>query len=457
MRNDDRAFIQILKSLAKIDNPDVIREELEDFRPEDVAEAFPRLSVEEQVGVLRQLDAETAAYVLVELPRDTTRDLLDELPDFALAHYLDILPMDEAVELKEDLDPERFENLLELIPREDAQEIRRLLMYPEDSAGRLMTEDFVEVQPEESIESLIDHIRMAPEGEYETVNDIYVLNEDRHLLGVFSLRQALRAPMGATARDVMNDNIIGSTATTPAEEVARQIARYGFYAMPILDERGRMLGIFTVDDAQALLKEEETEDMLKLAGVSGSVEAYLSLDVFQLVKRRLPWLLALFVAEFLTGTVMRHYAEGSGESALNPITFFIPLLIGAGGNCGSQVTTTITRSLAVGEIRTSDVLLVVRRELMVATIIGLTLGLCGYIRAMMWNSGTSLSIVVGLALPAIVVWATTIGSMLPMAAKRVGIDPAVMSAPFITTFVDATGLVIYFEIAKRFLGPHLGV
>jgi magnesium transporter len=456
MRSDDKAFIQILRSLAKLDNPDIIREELAQFRPEDIAEAFPRLTIEEQVGILRQLDAETAAYVLVELPRDTTRGLLDELPDFALAHFLDILPMDEAVELKEDLDPERFERLLELIPKEDAQEIRRLLVFPDDSAGRLMTEDFVEVHPDESISSLLDHIREAPEGEYETVNDIYVLNEDRHLVGVFSLRQAIQAPPGATARDIMNTNIVAAQAVTPAEEVARQIARYGFYAMPLLDERGRMLGIFTVDDAQALLKEEETEDILKLGGVSGSVEAYLSLSPLQLVKRRLPWLMALFVAEFLTGTVMRHYAKSAEGEALNPITFFIPLLIGAGGNSGSQVTTTITRSLAVGEIRTSDVFLVMGREFLVALMIGSALGLVGFGRALLWQSGWSLSVVVGLALPAIVIWAATIGSMLPILAKRLGIDPAVMSAPFITTFVDATGLIIYFEIAKRILGPTLG-
>lgn len=453
MRTDERTFIDRLRSLAKIDDPVVIREELEGVRPEDLAESFTRLSNEEALAILRQLDEETASDVLTELPSEMTRALVTELPDETLVHYLDILDMDDAVELHEVLPAERFDALLEIIPAEDRHEIRRLMSYPEGSAGRLMTEDFVEVAPETTMHELLRHIREAPEDEYETVNDIYVLNEDRHLLGIFSLRQAVRALPTATAREVMVADLITCSADTPAEQVARDIARYGFYAMPVVDDRGRMLGIFTVDDAQEVLRQAETEDVLKLGGVVGDAESYISLGVWQLVKRRLPWLVILFVAEFFTGSVLRHYtgvAEEGGDTPLAKLLVFVPLLIGAGGNCGAQVTTTITRALAIGEVRASDIFLIFRREFSVSLLVGATLGLIGFTRAYLgWHSGLQISLVVALALPAICLWASSVGSLLPITAKRFGVDPAVMSAPFITTFVDATGLIIYFEIARK--------
>jgi magnesium transporter len=455
MRTDEKTLVERLRSLAKIQSPDVVRQELEGVRSEDIAEAFQRMEVEEGLAVLQQLEADTAADVLVELPTEIAKAYITELPDTTLAHYLDILPMDDALELREELPDERFEALLHLIPDEDALEIRRLMQYPEDSAGRLMTEDFLEVGPEETMVDVLQRIRETPEEEYEMVNDIYVLDPARHLLGVFSLREAIRSDPNVTAEDVMDDDVVSVPPETPGEEVARQIARYGLYAMPVLDRRGRMVGIVTVDDAQEILEDAATEDVLKLGGVSGDAEAYLSLGTWQLIKRRIPWLLILFVAEFLTGTVLRHYtgtAQEGGATRLAQLIVFLPLLIGAGGNSGSQVTTTITRALAVGEIRPHDAFLVFRREIVVALAIGACLGTIGFGRALMWQSGFEISLTVGLALPAIVIWAATVGSVLPLGAKRLGIDPAVMSAPFITTFVDATGLIIFFEIARHVLG-----
>lgn len=452
MKLDVKTFLDRLRSLSRVENRDVVRSELEGLLPADIAQGFERLSTSEGLNILRQLDDETAAQVLIELPTELARRYVAELPDTTLAFYLDILPMDDALELQEELEPDRFEALLEVIPREDALEIRRLMAFPEGSVGRLMTEDFFEADPEATMESILADIRLAPEGKYETVNDIYVIDGARHLLGVFSLRQAIRADPTDVAKDVMVEAIVTVPATEEAEEAARLVAKYGFYAMPVVDARGRMLGIFTVDDAQEVVSEADTEDVLKLGAVSGDAEAYLSLSVWQLVKRRLPWLVALFVAETLTGSVLRYYGEKDDGLGIAPLTFFIPLIIGAGGNCGSQVTTTITRALALGEVGTSDWLVVVRRELPTALIIGLCLGTIGFLRAYFgWHSGLPLSMVVAGALPAVVLWAATVGSMLPIGAKRIGVDPAVMSAPFITTFVDATGLIIYFEIARRVL------
>jgi len=463
MRTDEETLVDRLRSLAKVASPDVVREALDGVRAEDIAEALTRLEVEEGLPILQNLESSTAADLLVELPTETARRFLAELPDTTVALYLDILPMDDALDLREELPPERFEALLEVIPPEDAQEIRRLMSYPDDSAGSLMTEAFFAAAPDQSMVEIFGDIRRAEEGKYETVNDIYVLDDARHLLGIFSLRQAIRADLKDEAKDVMKADVITCSAWDSAEDVARQISRYGFYAMPVLDYRGRMLGIFTVDDAQTILQEADTEDVLKLGGVAGDAEAYLSLSVWQLVKRRLPWLLVLFVAESLTGSVLRWYnptsdAVGRGTTPVEVyarLSLFLPLLIGAGGNSGSQVTTTITRALGIGEVRPGDVWAIFRREFATAIVTGLSLGLLGFIRAWLgWQESLPICLVVAAALPAIVLWATTIGSMLPLAAKRIGIDPAVMSAPFITTFVDATGLIIYFEIARRLLPYH---
>ncbi|MCW5937723.1 MAG: magnesium transporter [Fimbriimonadaceae bacterium] len=429
-----------------------LRQELAGQRAEDLAAALERLSRDEGRALLEQMDSLKAGYVMVELPTETARGLAADLPDEVLAVYLDVLPMDDAIDLHEELGDERFDVLLNLIPPEDAREIRRLLYYPERSVGRAMTEKFFEASPDATMQSIMDDLRLASEDKYETVNDVYVVDEDRFLKGVFSLRRALRAEPGALAREVMNPEPIVAHASERDEEAARRMARYGFYSLPVIDERGRMVGLFTGDDAQTVLREAESEDVLALGAVTGSVESYISLSPWQLYKRRFPWLLILFVAETLTGGVMRHYTnlvEGDPQG-IGLLIPFIPLVLGAGGNSGSQVTTTITRGLAVGEVELRDAWLVFVREMTVALMIGGSLGVAGFLRAYFgWNSGLQISAIVAVALPLVVTWAATVGSLLPLAAKRLNIDPAVMSAPFISTFVDATGLVIYFEVALR--------
>lgn len=459
MRADDKTFIDQLESLAKIDDTMVVREALEGIQAEDLAEAFPRLEFEEGLNLFNKLDADQASEVLVEMPTETARRYVAELPDATVAYYLDILPMDDALDLREELGDERFQALLEVIPQEDADEILRLMAYPEGSVGQLMTEKFFEVKPELTVRQIMADIRKASDEKYETVNDLYVVDDNRKLLGVFSLRKAIRAAQDSTAQELMRTDVVTVQATDTAEDAARTMSRYGFYALPVLDPLSRIVGVFTGDDAQEVLTESETEDVLKLGAVTGSVESYLSLNVWQLVMRRLPWLFFLFLAELLTGTVLRWYvrpdatATGQNIATIAQLMVFLPLLIGAGGNAGSQVTTTVTRALAVGEIKTSDAFTVWRREILAALLIGSVLGGAGFLRALFgWQAGMGISIVVGLALPLIILWAAIVGSVLPLGAKRLKIDPAVMSAPFISTFVDATGLIIYFEIARRVLG-----
>ncbi|MEX2243221.1 MAG: magnesium transporter [Fimbriimonadaceae bacterium] len=422
------------------------------LRPEDVADALERMTPEEGIALLAKLPDELAALSLIDAPTETVRSLVEELPDTQLARYLDLLPMDDALDLREEIGEERYARLLAMIPQEDAGEIQRLLQYPEDSVARVMTEHFFRVEPSATMNQVMEDLRKSPEEKYETINDLYVLDADGHMLGVFSLRKGLRAAQDIPVSELMNKEVVTASVLESDEDAARRMSRYGLYALPVLDQRGRMVGLFTGDDAQDVLEEAETEDVLMLGAVTGDAESYMSLSVWQLAKRRLPWLGALFIAETLTGAVMRHYGQGQSDLQIVPLMFFVPLIIGAGGNCGAQVTTTLTRSLAIGDVQSKDWLRVLRREVATAVLIGLTLGLLGFLRAYLgWSAGVELSLVVAISLPIVVLWASSVGSLLPLAAKRLGIDPAVMSAPFITTFVDATGLVIYFEIALRVL------
>lgn len=446
-----------LKRLAKITDRRAIKSELHEMWAEDLADAVARLEPQEAAHVLQNLDTLQAADILVAMPTEAARTIIAILPDQVVAEYLDELPMDDAIDLQEEIPEERFEALLELIPPEDASEIRRLMEYPPDSVGRLMTERFFHVRPESTVQQILDDLRDAPKDKYESVNDIYVIDEFEHLIGVISLRRVLRVPPATKVSEVMRTDVISSETTEHEETAARKMSRYGLYALPVVDGSNRMVGIFTGDDAQAILREYDTEDVLAIGAVSGAAEPYMSLNIWQLYKRRIPWLTILFVAEFFTGAVLRHYGQGGDEKlSTSEAMLFIPLLIGAGGNSGSQVTTTITRALALDEIRGRDSLRVLGKELIVALLVGGTLGLLGYFRAILpnpigWNSDPSISLVVGLALPSIVLWSATVASLLPIGAKKLGIDPAVMSAPFITTLVDATGMIIYFEIALRIL------
>jgi len=447
-------FIEQLRSMARLGNPEVVRQELDDMRAEDLSQAIERMEVEESVTLMGMLDAELAGNILIELPTDSARKIINALPDITVAHYLDVLPMDDALDLREELGPDRFDDLLEIIPAQDAQEIRRLLGYPENSAGRVMTERFFEVKPGTTMTELLQDIRDASDEKYETVNDVYVISEDRHLLGLFSLRKALRAAPKITAKEIMRAEVVTCLATDPAERAARSMSRYGFYALPVLDQRGRMVGIFTGDDAVTVLRDADTEDVLKMGAVSGQAEAYLSLSVAALAKKRLPWLMALFLAESCTGFVLRHYSPK--ENPIPAALLFVPLLIGAGGNSGAQTTSMVTRALAVGEISTRDFRVVLNREFFTALIVGTVLGLIGYIRAIFWGTDATLCLAIGCALPCIVIWSTSVGGALPLFAKKLGIDPAVMCGPFISTFVDATGLIIYFEILRLFFNGGIG-
>lgn len=434
--------------LASNDLP-ALRNLLIGQRAPDIADMLDRLDERQRVEVFQLLPPELAAEVLAETGSDTTRDLITNLPSQQVAQMLDDLPMDEVAELLSEDVPQETEALLEQMSPADAQEVRTLLQYPANSAGRLMTQDFIRVAPTATSSQIIEHIRVVGR-DVEFLTDIYVVEMDGTLAGVASLRQVVIAPPDQPVHEYMATAVVSAAPADDQEAAARLIAHYNFLALPVVEDR-RILGIITVDDAIDVLIEEDTEDRLHFGGVEPGVidQPYFTTPIWTVVRSRVVWLLLLFVAESFTGSVLRIFEDELARVVA--LSFFIPLLIGTGGNTGAQTVSTITRGLALKEIRFRDAPKVVGRELFSGVLLGVGLGIVGFGRAMLWDSGIELSLVVALTLVVICTWSNTIGALIPLVAQRLKIDPALVSAPLITTLVDATGLAIYLLIARALL------
>ncbi len=417
-------------------------------RAPDIADVVDRLPESHRDQLFALLPPRLKSDVLAEVGVETQRSLLEDLPREQKRELLRHLPMDDVIRLLVAV-PEQRDELLEEISPAVAQEVRRLLEYPKESAGRLMTEKFVTVTPEMTAQAALEHLRRV-HLDAETFTDLYVVDDDGHLEGVASLREIVLAQPNQELREFMTKDVVSVVPSDDQEVAARLIAHYNFLALPVV-EQGRILGIITVDDIIDVLIEEGTEDQLRFGAVEPGVlnQPYFTTPILRVVRSRVSWLVLLFVAETLTGTVLRHF-----EAELDKVValaFFVPLLIGTGGNTGSQTVSTIIRGLALKEIRLRDTARVLFRELWGGLLLGVALAIIAFARSELWGSGYELSLVVGLSIFAIVIWANTIGALIPLVAQRFKIDPALVSAPLITTLVDATGLVIYMMIAKAIL------
>jgi magnesium transporter len=331
-------------------------------------------------------------------------------------------------------------------------EVARLLAYPERSAGGIMTTEFVRLAPEMTVGDALRHIR-AVAREKESIYACYVLDPgSARLLGAVSLRDLVMAELGASITQVMRRKPVTVDALDDQELVAQKIAKYNLLAVPVIEKDGSVVGFVTVDDVIDVMSEEQTEDILRMGAVEpGALDRpYFENPILRGVRKRIGWLLLLFVAQTFTGTVLRHFEHEL--AAVVALSFFIPLLIGTGGNAGSQTVMTVIRSLAVGEIRLRDTGRVVARELTTGIALGLLVGAVALGHALMNGASGKLALAVAAAVLAICAWATTVGALVPLVAQRAGLDPAVLSAPMIATLVDATGLVIYFTIARSILG-----
>ncbi len=449
MRFDRETLVENIRRLATVRDRRSIRRALATAQPIDIAEAIQRSKNPEAARILQALEPAKASEVLVELPPQTARALVVAMPAEVIAAYLDVLEMDDATALIDDLPLEDRETLLQAIPPQDAAEIRRLLGYPPDTAGRVMTENFPWVMPDWTAAQTLQFLR-DQKGKFEQTYYLYVTEEAGALLGVCTLRQVVEADQDDHIGELMTRDLVTVAPETDQEEVAQLIARYDFLSLPVVDRDDRLLGIVMVDDVIDILKEEETEDVYKQAAVTGGPEPYLSLGIWQLARRRFGWLVLLEVASFLTALVLQAYQREVGEMVA--LSFFIPMLIGTGGNAGSQAATMATRAIALGELKFRDFWQVLGRELVTGLMVGVLLGGVGFLRANTMHVPATLPLVVMMSQVSIVVWATTVGALLPLFAHRVGFDPALMSSPALATLVDATGLLIYFQIARYALG-----
>ena len=430
---------------------------LRERHPADIAEALRNLAPPEALAVFNQLDDRRAAQVLSDVGPETTRYLLEHTSPEHIAALAAHLPMDDAAWVVSRASPARAEAILtELSARTPAaaEDVRTLLTFGEATAGRLMTEKFVRLSAAMTVEEAFAAVRRA-DPDVETLTDLYVVDTpgaaEERLVGVISLRDLVRARPTERLAEVMTPDPITASVDTDQEDVARLFSKYDFLALPVVDRQGALAGIVTVDDIIDVLVEEHTEDQLKFSAVEPGVinQPYFSTPLWRVVRSRVGWLVLLFVAETATGSVLRYF-EHDLEKVV-ALSFFVPLLIGTGGNTGAQTVSTIIRGLALREVRLRDTWRVLGRELGSGVLLGVLLALIAFGRATLWGSGMQLSFVVALTILAIVTWANLIGAVIPLTAQRLKIDPALVSAPFITTLVDATGLIIYFFIANALL------
>jgi magnesium transporter len=418
--------------------------------PNELAEALGELSPTELGLVFTRLGDEALAELIAELdPFDAAR-LLGKLSRAQAADVLEEMDPDDAADVVEELVPQEAEAILVEMEREEAEDVRDLLNYPPESAAGIMTPEFVALSPDLTADQALVALRRVAE-EAETIYYAYVVEPgtDR-LLGVLSLRNLVLSRPSTPIRELMVTDVAKVRADADQETAARLLDQRNLIALPVVDDRDRLLGIITADDAADVLLEEAGEDIERLGGSQPLEEPYMHASVLHLFRKRIIWLLVLFVAEAYTGSVLRFFEDTLSEQI--SLAFFIPLLIGTGGNTGSQTVTTLVRAMAVGEVAFKDLFRVLRREVAVGLLLGIVMGLATYIRS--WTLGVGLEVgpVVAVTALCVVFWAAIVAAILPLVLRQLRVDPAVVSAPFISTLVDGTGLIIYFTIARRMLG-----
>ncbi len=421
---------------------------IEALRPSDQAEVFAGLDDADQIVLLPQLQPDDSADILEKMDDQEVAELVTNLPTETLIRIVDEMEPDEAADLLGDIPQARADLILSGL--QDPDEIHPLLLHPDDSAGGLMTSEFLALRRRMTARDAIAAIR-AWQPDAETIYNLFVIDAEGRLCGTVSLRKLVIADPPATLDSIMDPEVISVTVGIDQEECARIMGRYDLVALPVVDLDRRLLGVVTIDDVVDVLVQEATEDIQRLGGAQPLGRSYLDTSVWLVTRKRIGWLLLLFITGSLTASVMSLF-EGVLESAI-VLSYFVPLLIGTGGNAGSQTTTTIIRALAVGDIQLRDALKALWHELNVGLLLGLGMALVAYLRVITTAGATPpIALTVSLAIMTVVIWANGIGALLPLAATRLGIDPTVVSGPVMSTLVDATGLLIYFMMASALLG-----
>lgn len=437
-----------LRRLLQSANDASLAEFLAETPAADLAEMMAGLSETRRRQVFQALDVEAGARVLETMTYEAQYEVIRTLPRPLAAAILEKVSPDDLADLLGALGHPRAEEVLALIPKEAAS-IRRLMQYPEDSAGGIMTPGVVAIPSHHTAERAVAHLRRIA-AEAETIYYIYVKDAAGRLVGVLSLRDLVLAPPDVPVSELAITNVISVNAYAHQVEVARLFERYDLLALPVVDDEGHLLGIVTVDDVIDVIQEEATRDFALLGGQQPLEEPYLGARVFSLVRKRIGWLLLLFIAQSITGNILAAYE--SSLQAVIALSFFVPLLIGTAGNAGSQAATLLVRAMGIGEVTWHDFRRVVGREMLVAAALGSVLAGAGFVWVTLFTRDFGIGLTVGLAVLTVILVASTIGAALPMVVTRFGLDPAVASAPLVTTITDATGLLIYFTVAAWILG-----
>jgi magnesium transporter len=444
-----------LKEMLQTRDAAGLREFCEAMHPASTAEFLEELDVREIWEVLAHTEPARQASIFRYLPDHLKLEMVRCGARHQLARLLEAMASDDRVDLLKELDEERREELLPLVAQAEREDIRRLLSYPEDSVGAVMTTDYAWFPEDLTTGESLTRLRLqAPDR--ETIYYVYVLDADRHLVGVVTLRQLILARPATRLGELMERNVLSVQVDENKEQAAQRLARYDFIAMPVVDPDNRLVGIITHDDVMDVVVEAATEDVHRMGAVAPMEEAYLEVGFVTLWRKRAFWLACLFIAQLFTFTAMVYFEDILQRVLV--LSLFIPLCISTGGNSGSQAATLITRAIALGEVTVRDWFRVLRHELLMGLALGLTLGAIGFARAWMTPERVlfdadrwRLAMVISQSVAVICLWGTLVGSMLPILFKRFGVDPGMASTPFVATLVDVTGIVIYFTVASVYL------
>jgi len=443
-----KLLIPEIKELLKNKQWDILKKFLEDSYPSDIADLIQDFEGREAAVLFRLLSKGAAFDVFAELEPESQESILKQMSSQHMGEILSELEPDVRTKLFEELPGNFTRKLLDLLPAEERKEALAALAYPENSVGRLITPDFVAVRTYWKVEKVFIHIRRRGK-DAETIDRIYIVDDKWRLLDDIPVKRFIFADSNQEVESLMDRRFIAISAYEDQESAIRIMKKYNLVALPVTDSDGTMIGIVTIDDIMDVMEEEATEDFHKTAAVAPLEKNYTASSPFYLYKKRVVWLLFLLVAGFLSSSVIAHYKESI--QLIIALAFFIPVLTGSGGNTATQAAAIVIRALAVGELDFKDWFKVVRRELLTGALLGMTLGAVLFLWGTIWQGGPRIGIVVGMSMIGIILWANLIGSILPIILTKLKLDPAVISSPFLATLLDASGLILYFSIAKIIL------
>lgn len=452
-------YLDKISSAIKANDIKALEKSLKKLHSADIAVILDNLDLEVGKKLYNFLDDKIAADALIEMDEDKREIFLASLTSEQIADQLDHLPSDEAADVIQELPDKVQDEVLRELEKDDAaqaHDIVDLLKYDENTAGGLMQKELVRVNIHKSMLECVRELRKHAEH-IDDVYAVYVVDDADKLMGVISFKKILTTSLRIKIADVYEPEAIHVKTNTDVEEVARVMEKYNLAFIPVVDELGKLAGRITIDDVVDIIRKEETEDVQKMAAVQAIDEPYMNISIYEVIKKRVGWLLILFVGETFTATAMSFFESEISKAVV--LALFVPLIISSGGNIGSQASTLIIRSLALGEISIKEWWKIFNRELRVGIILGVLLGLIGFLRVVIWSAfvdfygdhAIMVGLTVGVSLLGVVLWGNLVGSVFPIILKRFGLDPAVSSAPFVATLVDITGLVIYFSIASLFL------